>query len=195
MEAALQGSSAEKDPGAEVRDRTSWLEPALQTCVPLWGSETWAAFPDRMPYFSNVCARVGFLKKLRTMIKVIIVWQILCFCAWQNCVCCQSIYFTLHTITQTQKNTHRHMPPCAHSTCITLLSSGLIMQPREVFEWGLSLPQLPSMGSHVCANIMSHITFFPDWSSTHPLLFLLINLLSCNLSSMFFSFSWRGAGH
>lgn len=34
MEAALQGSNAEKDPVAEARHMTSWLEPAHLTCVP-----------------------------------------------------------------------------------------------------------------------------------------------------------------
>lgn len=35
MDAALQGSNAEKDPVAETRHMTSWLESAHQTCVPL----------------------------------------------------------------------------------------------------------------------------------------------------------------
>lgn len=40
MEAALQDCNAEKDPVAEARHMTSWLEPAHLTCVPWWGSET-----------------------------------------------------------------------------------------------------------------------------------------------------------
>lgn len=51
MDAALQGSNAEKDPVAEMRNMTSWLESAHQTCVPLWESETQATIPDKMSYF------------------------------------------------------------------------------------------------------------------------------------------------
>lgn len=105
-------------------------------------------------------------------------------------------FILLYTQSHRQRETHTHTYTClhVHTAHAHFLDWRSNYAPQRGIWMGIFLPQFLWMGSHVCAIIMPHITFFSDWSSTHPLLFLLANLLSCTVSSFFFSFSGRGLG-
>lgn len=103
-------------------------------------------------------------------------------------------FILLYTQSHRQRETHTHTYTClhVHTAHAHFLDWRSNYAPQRGIWMGIFLPQFLWMGSHVCAIIMPHITFFSDWSSTHPLLFLLANLLSCTVSSFFFLFQGGG---